>query len=897
MNATESGPLQSIEEFGVESVRWGFRFARQQLAVLLLALALGSSLAWISGSPQPWYWCSYFLVLTAAAALSYRAYRRDQDLTGSISHWRLMTLGFAAAGGLGWGAAALFLYDLAPPHGAVAVTAVTIAVAFASVLLFAHSLSAQLAFVVPAMAPLLIRLAQTDPIGIVTSASLVVALSVTVTATAFRNGVLPQFLKFKLDYQDARRALITSREGLVQAQSGRDKFKAERDAVKTELADLRRQAEEASVAKDEFLATMSHEIRTPLNGILPILDLMRRTDLDEEQHGLMKTIFVSSRHLLSIIDDMLDYSKIQAGKLELESVGINLAQVIDSVTTLLSGNAKRKGLTLETRIDPSVRLAIRGDPVRLRQIITNLVGNAIKFTESGGVEVTVSNKGESRTEYELLFTVRDTGIGMDEAAQRKLFEPFSQADASTTRNFGGSGLGLVICKRLVKLMSGEIGVKSQPGRGSEFWFTCWVKKAVGDIDPEARRLAGVRMLVVSGEEAFMQRARRFANRNGCNLDLAVGLKPAVEAIQKAHREGGRWKIDVVAFDAASLGGKVLALARKLATHSKLKLPCLLLTPSGELPPVLKEVKHLAAVARNESDTALCEKIGALLPAAVEPDVSPDHDRADGHGEDTDDEPIRAKVLLAEDNHINLHVAKKLMDSLGVEYAIVENGKDALETLKSKQFDAVLMDCMMPIMDGYTATRKRRAFERENGLKPVPIVAMTANAMAGDKEKCLDAGMDFYMSKPLDRRQVAQILRRVTGASEGDADAPLMPPRRTAPAAGGDLDHSVLKALSRLMGDELHELIRSYIAESPGLIEKIDRAARWGNHRQLADLAHELKSTSVSLGAIQVGHLAQTIEMAARANELDKVTETVVAVPAAFDRAAKALREFSAAAAA
>ena len=670
--------------------------------------------------------------------------------------------------------------------------------------------------------------------------------------------------------------------------------------VQRELLAAKQAAEAAMLAKSEFLASMSHEIRTPLNGILPLLDIVLGTDLTPAQREYLMTANASARELLRIVDDILDYSKAEAGKLDLESVSINIRDLVDSVKRLLDKPAEAKGLAMRAVVDADVRPIVRGDPMRVRQILTNLMSNAIKFTQRGGVSVRVSKRSDTDTQHELLFAVRDTGIGLAADAAARLFQPFTQADASVTRRYGGTGLGLTICKKLVDLMGGRIGVRSEPGRGSVFWFTVPFEKAPGDIGGANKGLPGSRALLAAGPQRAQAIAPVLAT---LELDAAhvADTAAALARLRQVAPLGDSFSYDLLLVDATSVAGDVPVLLQSILRDRQLdKLRILVLGLSSAPDPRV----HIAAA--RADDATLRQAVRRVFGMAPQPRAQPvlSVPALPPVAASGTPQPLTGKVLLVEDHPVNQKVAQKLLERLGLTVDVADNGEIALEKLRENAYALVLMDCQMPVLDGYSATRRLREIENEQGKPRMPVIAMTAHAMSGDRERCLQAGMDDYLSKPLDRQLLEQTLARwmqqsphAAAARVAVAPAPVTPPppepvkaAMNTPPPPDTLDTATLVDLEDIMGDELVTLVDAYLRDGETRMRDLREAAARGDSAEVGKLAHSLKSSSANLGAMPLSTRARQVEEAARNGTLANPADSVAALEKLYANAAAALRQ-------
>jgi two-component system sensor histidine kinase/response regulator len=523
-------------------------------------------------------------------------------------------------------------------------------------------------------------------------------------------------------------------------------------------------ADEASCAKSDFLANMSHEIRTPMNGIIGMINILERTVLDEEQRECVQIVAQSAENLMMIINDILDFSKIEAGKLDLETIPFNLHDTVEEAIQLMAVKAYEKRLEMIQRIAPEVPSSLKGDPGRLRQIIANLVNNAIKFTDNGEVSVSVELSVQNRDGVELSFKVRDTGIGIPADRMERLFKSFSQVDSSATRRFGGTGLGLAICKRLSELMGGCIGVESRPGQGSTFWFTALFqlqdRSAVEDSPRPPAGMAAKRVLIVDDNQSSQEVLRTYLGWWGYRCSAADSGPEALVRLHQAARDGAPYDLVIIDYTMPGMDGEALGVAIKAAADLK-ETRMLMLAPGGPHGDAqrLKRIGFQACLSKPVKQLLLYDALVAVFSDPGRPTIKAASATSNACRLLPRAARVDRRILVVEDNPINLKVAVKILDTFGYQADTACNGRQALEKLGRADYDLVLMDIQMPEMDGYEATARIRDHQNSMCARVIPIVAMTANAMKGDREKCLQAGMDDYISKPIDPRQLQRLLSK------------------------------------------------------------------------------------------------------------------------------------------
>ena len=622
-----------------------------------------------------------------------------------------------------------------------------------------------------------------------------------------------------------------------------------------------RAAEATAQAKAEFLANMSHEIRTPLNAIIGMAHLALRTDLDRRQRDYVQKMQNAGDHLLGIINDILDFSKIEAGKLRLETVDFQLDRVLDNVGALIAGQATEKGLEVVFDVGAEVPRALRGDPLRIGQVILNYATNAVKFTKTGEIVVRVRVGEESATDLLLRFEVRDTGIGLTEEQQAKLFRSFQQADMSTSRKYGGTGLGLAISKKLAEMMGGSVGVESQYGAGSRFWFTARVARATQDIQrfvPQIE-LRDQRVLVVDDNETARSVMSDILERMTFRADTAASGEQAVQAVLRADSIGDPYHIVFLdwhmppGIDGIETARRIRALDLKLRPHF------VVITAYGRAE-VLQEVEKADIGITLVKPVSASLLFDTILHVLGKPVSEPETGKAVAQGK-PDFAGTGARILLVEDNEINQQIAGEILQQAGFLVDTVGNGSEAVEAVQRTTYDAVLMDVQMPIMDGYEATRRIRALEFPNTR--IPIIAMTANAMAEDEKKSLAAGMDAHITKPVSPAVLLQTLAIWLEPQSGAGSAP---PEETIAHAGFPLADGLpgidTKAgLRTVQGNsKLYLRLLLKFRNTQIHFEETFRAAQNdADPRAAARAAHTLAGVAGNLGAMEVYQAAKALE--------------------------------------
>ena len=700
-----------------------------------------------------------------------------------------------------------------------------------------------------------------------------------------------------------------------------DSYKTKNQELKDNIKQIELNLSAAEMTKMEFLATMSHEIRTPLNGIIPLLDILLDSELSDFQKDYLSTAHVSAIQMQKLIDDLLDYSRVEAGKLTVETQGLKILRILAAVNASYQQAAQKKNIAIEVEVASNVSPLLRGDPTRLRQVLSNLLSNAIKFSSRGTIKLVARKIKDSPTKEVIRFEVIDQGMGLDKETCDNIFLAFTQEDGSSTRKFGGTGLGLAISKKIVELMNGSIGVKSEKNKGSNFYFDLPLLKSVGETSVGVTESADYQAILVNTSPLLFNKIAQKLKEEEISFQKALGLSQAYDIFASINKVSNKSKNILMFVDFETAGKHVRSLCNDIANeesmsnlfacilsesrqiagipkHSNIKL----LSKDDSIPDFLNSIEVMQASlnANNDEPTLLEEEVDQV----IEQTEDENNDSKQTYKQ-KDIDSLLPDILLVEDNEVNLKVAEKLIQYIGYPFDFAMNGQEAFEKVKQNRYRMILMDCQMPVMDGYKCTAKIRDFETAAGLNRTPILAMTANAMMGDREKCLDAGMDDYMSKPLNRYILEKTLKKwdplvqpadldhalmrkekkLTGinvdSETSQKDSQESPKENTTieVAATPDINAPIIKQepveinqkwlslkaledIKEFMGNEIIQLLEMFEQETPAILSKMNNALKAKKFSDVEKMAHMLKSTSANIGANGLSFFSRKMEISA-----------------------------------
>ena len=727
-------------------------------------------------------WLGTILVVSLFRYVLLLGYRRSETSETRPEFWRNLFIAGAVAAALVWGSASAWLFTPTSIVHQTFLAFVLAGVSAGAAPALAPSLTAAVAFLSLTLLPLAAQfLMQESEMQIAMGSMMIAFFLYLLSVVQWTHGIMRASLALRHSNLDLVKYLDSTKHAAERANQQLQIEIQERRAIERQLSKAKDDAEQASKSKGDFLATISHEIRTPMNGVLGALELLRDMPLGQEQRDLAATAYTSTESLISVINNVLDFSKIGVGRLELEDIEFDLPRLVAEVTELHGKRAESKGLKVAHKVSARAPGTLRGDPTRLRQVLNNLVGNAVKFTPHGGIEVRVDVARSAPSSVMLRFEVEDTGIGIGPVAQTSLFQPFTQAESSMARKYGGTGLGLSISKQLVELMGGRIRLHSEQGKGSTFWFTVTLDKPASAIRRRGADLRGSQLLLVTENPDLRTTLSAKFRRWGASIEFASAGVETIEKLKSSAEVGDTWSYDAVIMDAEYESARLLSLTSEIRSDPTLTGTVLVMIgmKPGELPALEAEVDVCAPTPLNPDalfdalsglieESAFSDNFGMVTNEAtgeVEPIIIVPSRHLTDAGEETGptEQPVlatlRGRLLLVEDNPVNQQVAQTVVERLGLSVDLANDGFEAVDAVTDGTYDVVLMDCQMPGMDGLQATQAIRRMEKKNHRDRLPIIAVTANAMEGDRERCVDIGMDDYVAKPFKQEALRDMLAK------------------------------------------------------------------------------------------------------------------------------------------
>ena len=875
----------------------------------LFAVGLASFALWETFSASyVLIWSGVTSALTLARYLHFRTFDDKKNDQAMLKFHRVFSFG-AMAAALCWGGLGLSVYYISDPFQQTLIVLIAASISGGSVIVTAALIHLTRAFVFVTTVPLVLALFSMGETYLYLGL-LVLGIFVLLNflAASIHASVVDSY-NAHVENQQLIRQLKDSQKSAEAINRQLKMEIAVRNEAEAHMVEARDRAEQAARAKSDFLATMSHEIRTPMNGVLGMTELLMNTDLSAKQFRFADTIRRSGEALLAIINDILDFSKIDAGKLEIQHTVFDLRQLVEDTASFFAEPAQSKRIELITNYPPEAHSAYRGDPDRIRQILMNLIGNALKFTERGEISVTVETVESSDENTCVKFTVSDTGIGIAEEHQAHIFDSFQQADGSTTRKFGGTGLGLAICSRLVSLMHGEIGVVSNLNAGSQFWFTVKLTSAPASAitNPVKNNMsfAGLKALIVDDNETNREVLEHQLRTWKMDIDTASSGTIALKSLNRVIDSGELYDVVILDRQMPEIDG--IELAQRISKNKHTESIAIVMLSSinqleetGQWYSAGVDVYVNKPVRQAELYESLCVALEEKKKLCLSSPTNEDCNNT------PHDQQLNATVLVAEDNPINQELARTMLENMGCSVVVVDNGREAVEAITDapldqlqKPYDLILMDSQMPELDGFQATENIRDWESAQNRK-TPIVALTANAMAGDRERCIDAGMDDYLAKPFTQDELFATCEKwisletrtktTLTAVRQETSATQAPTRNEQRAQLDPTTLANIRALQQDGGpDILAKVVHLYLKNAPPMLEKLQEATATGNCELLRGTAHSLKSSSANMGALKLAELCAELEQMGREKNLDNAVTTLGILEFEFEAVCNALQ--------